>query len=79
MCLSTGIHIQHCSLVMIEKVRKIRDEKGVFAAVLTNLLKALEYIPHQLFLARPSGYGFDVKSIVFISACHKKKRRENKN
>ena len=29
-----GFGTQHC---LIEKLRKIRDEKGVFAAVLTNL------------------------------------------
>ena len=28
---------QHCLLVMIEKLRKIRDEKGVFASAVTDL------------------------------------------
>ena len=37
MRLSTGIRIQHSLLVTIEKLRKITDEKGVFAAVLTDL------------------------------------------
>ena len=63
---------------MIEKVRKIRDEKGVFAAVLTNLPNAFEYIPHQLFLARASADGFDVKLIVFISAYLKKRKEKTK-
>ena len=63
---------------MIGKVRKIRDEKGVFAAVLTNLPNAFEYIPHQLFLARVSAYGFDVKLIVFNSANLKKRKEKTK-
>ena len=31
---------QNCLLTMIEKLRKIRDKKGIFAAVLTDLTKA---------------------------------------
>ena len=32
-----GFSTQHCLLVMVEKMKKIRDSKGVFAAVLTDL------------------------------------------
>ena len=47
---------------MIEKLRKIRDEKGVFAGVLTDLSKAFDFIPHQLLIAKLSAYVFNVKS-----------------
>ena len=53
---------------MIGKLRKIRDKKGVFAAVLTDLPKAFDCIQHQLLMAKLSAYGFDMKSIAFISA-----------
>ena len=53
---------------MIEKLRKSRDEKGVFAAVLTDLSKAFDGITHELLIAELSVYGFDMKSIAFISA-----------
>ena len=36
-----GYSAQHCLLYMIEKIRKIRNSKGVLAAVLTDLLKLL--------------------------------------
>ena len=57
-----GFSTQHCLLVMIEKLRKIRDEKGVFAGVLTDLSKAFDFIPHQLLIAKLSAYVFNVKS-----------------
>ena len=63
-----GFSTQHCLLVMIEKFRKIRDEEGVFATILTDLSKAFDCIPHQLFIAKLSAYGFDMKSIASISA-----------
>ena len=71
-----GFSTQHCLLVMIEKLRKIRDEKGVFAAVLTDVSKAFACLPHQLLIAKLSAYGFDMKSIAFISAYLKNRKRK---
>ena len=41
---------------MIEKLRKIRDAKGVFTAVLTDVSKTLHGIPQQLLIANLSAY-----------------------
>ena len=68
---------QNCLLAMIEKLRKIRDKKGIFAAVLSNLLEALDCIPHNLPRAKLSAYGFDRKSLMFISAYLKKQETMN--
>ena len=38
---------QHCIFVIIEKLRKIRDEKKVFAAILTELSKYFNCILHE--------------------------------
>ena len=73
-----GFSTQHCLLVMIEKLRKIRDEKGVFAAVLTDVSKAFACLPHQLLIAKLSAYGFDMKSIAFISAQLKNRKQKTK-
>ena len=62
-----GYGTQHCLLAVIEKLRKIRDKKGIFAAVLTNLSKDFDCIPHNLLIAKVSAYGFDRKSLMFIS------------
>ena len=59
---------QPCLLVMIEKLRKIRDNKGIFAAVFTGLSKDFGYISHELLIAKLKAYGFDAKSLNFILA-----------
>ena len=57
-----------CILVMVEKMKKIRGNKGVFAAVLIDLSKAFDCIPHGLLIAKLNAFGFDKKSLSFISA-----------
>ena len=63
---------------MIEKLKKNRDEKGAFAAVLTDLSKAFDCMPHQLLIAKRSAYGFDRKSIAVISAYIKNRKPKTK-
>ena len=53
-----GYSPQHCLLHMTEKTKKIRDSKGVFVAVLTDLSKAFECSSHELLLAKLHTYGF---------------------
>ena len=73
-----GFSTQHCLLLMIEKIRKIRYEKGAFAAALTDLLKVFGCIPHQLLIAKLSAFGFDMKSIAFIFAYLKNRKQKTK-
>ena len=60
---------------MIEKQRKIRDKKGIFAAVFTDLSKAFDCISHNLLIAKLSAYGFDTKSLMFLSAYLKSRKQ----
>ena len=70
-----GFSTQHCLLVMIEKLRKIVDKKGVFAAVLTDPLTA----SHTNYLLLNEAHnGFDRKSIAFISAYNKDRKQKTK-
>ena len=71
-----GFSAQHCLLVMVEKMKKIRDNKGVFAAVLVDLSKAFDCIPHGLLIAKLNAFGFDKKSLSFISVylCNRKQK-----
>ena len=70
-----GYETQNSLLNMIEKLRKIRDKKVIFAAVLTDSLNAFDCIPHNLLIAKLSAYGFDTKSLMFILAYLKSRKQ----
>ena len=49
-------------------------ETGVFAAVLTDHSKAFGCIPHGLLTAKLNAFGFDEKSVSFISTYFNKRK-----
>ena len=60
---------------MIEKIRNIRDSKGVFVAVLKDLSKTFKCISHEPLLAKIHAYGFDI--INFYICLFKSTESEN--
>ena len=60
------------------KTWKIRDKKVIFAAVLKDLSKAFDCIPHNLLIAKLSAYGFDRKSMILISAYLKSRKQKTR-
>ena len=77
--LEEGYGTQTCLLAMIEKLKKDRDKECVFAAVLTDLSKAFNCIPHSLLIANLLiAYGFDRKSLIFISAYLKSRKQKTR-
>lgn len=53
---------------MIEKWKNSLDKGGTFGALLTDLSKAFDCIPHELLLAKLHAYGFDMNSLLFIKS-----------
>ena len=51
---------------MIEKWKKSIDSKGSFGALLTDLSKAFDCIPHELMIPKPDAYGFDLKALTLV-------------
>ena len=73
-----GYGIRSCLLAMIDKLRKIRDKKGIFAAVLIDLSKAFNCTSHHLLTAKLSAYDFDRKSLILILAYLKSRRQKTR-
>ena len=54
-----GYNAQHCLITLIEKWKKSVDNGGAFGALLTDLSKAFDCLPHELLIAKLDAYGFD--------------------
>ena len=67
-----------CLLYIIEKIRKMRDSKGVFVAVFTYLSKTFDCISHELRLAKLHAYGFDKILLNFMHAYLSQRQNKTK-
>ena len=63
---------------MIETLREIRDNKGVFAVVFIDLSKAFDCISHGLLIATLNTYRFDIKSLNFILSYFTNQKQKTK-
>ena len=61
-----GYNAQHCLITLIEKWKKSVDNGGAFGALLTDLSKAFDCLPHELLIAKLDAYGFDKSSLKLI-------------
>ena len=61
-----GFNAQTCLVAMLDKFRKCLDNRGEYAALLTDLSKAFDCLPHDLLIAKLHAYGFDTPSLKLI-------------
>ena len=59
---------QHALLTLIEKWKKVLDNKGYGGATLMDLSKAFDTINHDLFVAKFHVYGFSKESLKLINS-----------
>ena len=46
--------------------KKKKDYRGVFAALLTDLSKAFDYVSHELIIAKLQAYGFHIDALEIV-------------
>ena len=51
---------------MIEKWRKSLDEGDLFGALLTDLSKTFDCLPHELLISKLRAYGVDIASLKLL-------------
>ena len=61
-----GHGAQHCLIPLLEKWRESIDRGLEFSILLTDLSKAFNCLPHDLFVAKLFACGFDDKALRFI-------------
>ena len=60
---------------MTEKWRASSDQNGTCAALLTDLSKPFDCLPHDLLLAKIQSYGCDIPSLKLFN-CYLRNRRQ---
>ena len=66
---------QHVSIRLIEEWRLRLDNDYVVGAILMDLSKALDCIPHDLLIAKLAAYGLDENSLVYIHSYLKRREQ----
>ena len=61
-----GSITQHCLLLMLEKWKHAVDNKKVFGALLTDLLKTFNCICHDFLIAKLNAYGLSLPALKLV-------------
>ena len=64
---SKSYSTNHVLIHLIENWKKSLDEKKIVGAVLMDLSKAFDSIPHDLLIAKMYAYGFSINAVTFFT------------
>ena len=74
-----GFSAQHCLLAMLEKWKAAVDNKKAFGALLTDLSKAFDCLPHDILLAKLNAYGFSLSALKLVQSYLSNRKQRTKN
>ena len=63
---------------MLEKWKRSVNNSKIFGALLTNLLKAFDYLGHELLMARLNAYGFSLTALKLVHNSLSNRRKRTK-
>ena len=63
-----GYSTQDCLLAMVENCKKALDQGNEYGALLTDLSKAFDCLPHDLIVAKLHAYGFSIELLKLINS-----------
>ena len=73
-----GFSVVNCLLPMIEKWRESLDQGSAYGAVLTDLSKAFDCLPHELIITKFHAYGVEIPLLKLINSYLSKRRQRIK-
>ena len=73
-----GLSSQYCLICVIEKWKKSVDNGKTFTALLTDLSKAFDCLPHDLVIAKLNAYGFSLSSSSLIDSYLSNRKQRTK-
>ena len=73
-----GFNGKHCLLPILEKWKTAIDNKKTFGALLTDLSKAFDCLPHDLILARLNAYGFSLPALRLMQSYLSNRKQRTK-
>ena len=80
-----GHSAQHALISLFEKWlnnvdqgRNNVDQGRILGALLTDLSKVFDCLPHNMFFAKLYAYGFDIKALGFIYTYLRKRKQRRK-
>ena len=73
-----GYSTQQCLIAFIEKWKSAIDQGKSFGAVLTDLSKAFDCLPHELLIAKLHAYGFSLSALRLVNSYLSNRKQRTK-
>ena len=78
MWFSKGLQLTTLPFSYDREMKKVVDNGGAFDALLTDLSKAFDCIPHDLIIAKLEAYGFQIDALRLVYLLSVKQKTKSK-